>query len=270
MYVFTSAIFFIIFFWIFSINRIDFNQAKISGKDSVAWLNARQYALRAAESHQDSMDILETINKVKSGFPIDSVQKKKKKSNFQFSLDSITYNSIAEYDSAQASLPEQDRDNWLKKRIKNREIIIQEKYNGDRNVFWKDVLNNFIHQFPKLFFISLPIFAFILKLLYIRRRSFYYADHAIFSIHLYIFSYILFLVVFGIQKLSESSVYSVWNWLIFILWLYWLYYVYRAMRNFYKQGRFKTIVKYILLNFFAFITIIFLFAIFFTYSVLET
>jgi nitric oxide reductase large subunit len=77
-------------------------------------------------------------------------------------------------------------------------------------------------------------------------------------------------VVFGIQKLSESSVSSVWNWLIFILWLYWLYYVYRAMRNFYKQGRFKTIVKYILLNFFAFITIIFLFAIFFTYSVLET
>jgi len=272
MYVFTSAIFFIIFFWIFSINRIDFTQAKanLSGPDSVAWLNARQYALGAAETHQDSMDILEAINKVKSGFPIDSVLKKKKKSNFQFSMDSITYNSIAEYDSTQASLPAKDRDNWLKKRIKKREIIIKEKYNDNANAFMKDVLNNFIHQFPKLFFISLPIFAFILKLLYIRRRSFYYADHAIFSIHLYIFSYILLLVVFGFQKLGESTVYSVWSWLIFILWLYWLYYVYRAMRNFYKQGRFKTIVKYIFLNFAAFITIIFLFAIFFTYSVLET
>src|SRR4030095_9991151 len=120
----------------------------------------------------------------------------------------------------------------------------------------------------KLFFISLPIFAFILKLLYIRRRSFYYTDHAIFSIHLYIFSFILLLVMIGIQKLDELWPAGVWNWITLILWLYWLYYGYRAMRTFYRQGRLKTIVKYFFLTITAFATILILFGIFFTYSIL--
>ena len=268
MYIFTSAFFFIIFFWIFSIGKLDLSQPNLSGKDSAAWVNAQEIALQNADNRQDSMEIMDVLNKVRAGMRIDSVRKPGQ-SRVRFTVDTTTYKSIAEYDSVQRSLPEAERDNWLEKRIRRREIIITEKYHGDKNVFWKDVLNNFIHQFPKLFFISLPIFALILKLLYIRRKNFYYADHAIFSIHLYIFGYILFLVFFSVLKLNEVIDTAVWNWLAFILWLYWVYYTYRAMRNFYKQGRLKTIVKYFLLGSLAFLTILFLFGIFFTYSALE-
>ncbi len=269
MYVFTSAFFFIIFFWIFTIGKIDLAQPNLHGKDSVAWLNARQIALQNADNREDSMEIMDVINKVKAGMPIDSARQPSR-GGVRFTDDTVRYNSIAEYDSVQKSLPEKDRDSWLSKRIRKREIILSEEYHGDRNAFWRDILKNFVHQFPKLFFISLPIFAFILKLLYIRRRNFYYADHAIFSIHLYIFGYILFLVVISILKLHEVIDTSLWNWLSFILWLYWVYYTYRAMRNFYKQGILKTIVKYIILVTLSFLTILFLFVVFFTYSVLET
>ena len=269
MYVFTSAFFFIIFFWIFTIGKVDLSQARLQGKDSVAWLNARQIALQNADNREDSMEIMDVINKVKSGMRIDSVRQPSRGGVRFTDDDTMHYSSIAEYDSVQKSLPEKDRDNWLRKRIRKREIILTEKYQGDRNAFWRDIFENFVHQFPKMFFISLPIFAFILKLLYIRRRNFYYADHAIFSIHIYIFSFILFLVLIGILKLHEVKDVQIWNWISLILWLYWLYYLYRAMKNFYQQGRLKTFVKYIILSFLAFFTIIILFGVFFAYSVLE-
>ena len=270
MYVFTSAFFFIIFFWIFTIGKIDLSQPHLQGKDSVAWLNARQLALQNADNHEDSMEIMDVINKVKAGMRIDSARQPSKGGVRFTDDDTAHYSSIAEYDSVQKSLPEKDRDSWLRKKIRKREIVLTEQYRGDRNAFWRDILKNFIHQFPKLFFISLPIFAFILKLLYIRRRNFYYADHTIFSIHLYIFSFILFLVLIAIMNLHEVIDTQIWNWISLFLWLYWLYYIFRAMRNFYKQGLLKTIVKYIILSFLAFFTILILFGAFFTYSVLET
>ena len=267
MYIFTSAFFFIIFFWTVSVGDIDFNKSAFSGTDSTAWINAQKASLSNADSREDSMEILDAIEKMRLGAPFDSVRKRTP--TVRFSLDSITYNSIAEYDSIQRSLPPEKRDGWLEKKIRKREILIKQRYGGDRNQFWRAVLNNFVHQFPKLFFISLPLFALILKLLYIRRKQFYYADHAIFSIHLYIFSFIFLLILIGINKLSDNFSSAVWGWIVFALWLYWLFYIYKAMRNFYQQSRWKTILKYLLLNFAAFLTIILLFTIFFTYSVLE-
>ena len=267
MYIFTSAFFFIIFFWTVSLGDIDFNKSAFIGTDSTAWINAQKAALSNADSREDSMEILDAIEKMRLGAPFDSVRKSTP--TVRFSLDSTTYNSIVEYDSIQRSLPQEKRDGWLEKKIRKREILIKQRYSGDRNQFWRAVLNNFVHQFPKLFFISLPLFALILKLLYIRRKQFYYADHAIFSIHLYIFSFIFLLILIGINKLSDNFSWAVWGWIVFALWLYWLFYIYKAMRNFYQQSRWKTILKYLLLNFAAFLTIILLFTIFFTYSVLE-
>ncbi len=268
MYIFTSAFFFIIFFWMFRVNKLDFSQGNITGKDSIAWLKLRQIALKDADNHEDSMAIMEEIAKVKSGVSIASIRKKKP-DMVRVSLDTMSYKTIAEYDSVQHSLPENERDNWLEKRFKRREIYIAQEHEGDRTAFWTETINYFVHQFPKLFFISLPIFAFILKLLFIRRKQFYYADHAIFTIHLYIFSYILFLIYFCILKLHEQFPSVIWFILEAILWIYWWYYGYKALRNFYKQGRGKTIVKYLLLTFASFVTILILFVIFFSYSVLE-
>jgi hypothetical protein len=268
MYVFTSAFFFIIFFWMFKIHNVNFRPYPSLAKDTTAWIKVKEEALADADNHADSVKIMQQIAKLRSGFNLDSLERQDK-NNVSVYLDTISYKTMGAYDSAQNALPEAQRDGWLKRMIRKKEIQIEVDYHGDRNAFWRDAFNNFLHQFPKLFFISLPIFAFFLKMLYVRNKRLYYADHAIFTIHLYIFTFIFFLVLFVVLKLNELAASSVWGWIDFVLWLYWMGYIYKAMRNFYKQRRGKTILKYILLNMAAFIGLIFLFIVFFFYSVLE-
>jgi hypothetical protein len=267
MYIFTSAIFFIIFFWLFKIEKFDINKSVITGKDSINWLNAQQLALKNADNHGDSVEIQRAIDKVKSGFSIAQVTRKPGIMTVRY--DSMSYKSVGQYDSIQASLPEDKRDGWLTRTVKKRELHIAQDYNGDQNEFWRNVINDFLHQFPKMFFISLPLFALVLNLLYVRRKQFYYTEHTIFTIHLYVFTFIYLLVFFSLQKINSLHPTIVWQILQFILWLYWLYYTYRAMRVFYQQPRGKTIVKYILLNLSAMVGLLILFTIFFTYSLFE-
>jgi hypothetical protein len=250
----------------FKIHNVKFTPSPSLAKDTTTWIKAKEQALKGADTHEDSVEIMQEIDKIRSGFKLDSL---KKGDNVRIYLDTVSYKTMTEYDSAQNALPETKRDGWLKKMIRKKEIQIEEDYHGDRNAFWRDALNNFLHQFPKLFFISLPIFAFFLELLYIRHKRLYYTDHAIFTIHIYIFTFIFLLVFFSMLKLNELAPSSVWGWIDALLWLYWLWYIYKSMRNFYKQGRGKTILKYFLLNIAAFMSLILLFSIFFFYSVLE-
>ncbi len=104
-----------------------------------------------------------------------------------------------------------------------------------------------MHNSPKLLFISLPLFALILKLLYIRRKQFYYVDHGIFSVHLYIFSFLILLVYFGIGGLHDKTGWNPLQWLNTVILIYPLFYYYKAMRRFYGQDRARTIFKYLLL-----------------------
>ena len=104
-----------------------------------------------------------------------------------------------------------------------------------------------MHSFPKVLFISLPVFALLLKLLYVRRKNFYYVDHGIFSIHLFIFSFLLLLVFFGLNALHTATQWGLIIWMQIALWIYAFIYYFRAMRRFYGQSRKKTFLKYCLL-----------------------
>jgi hypothetical protein len=120
-----------------------------------------------------------------------------------------------------------------------------------------------------MLFISLPFVALLLQLLYVRRKNFYYVAHAIFTIHLYIFVFIVMLIEIGISQLT--GVHSL-GWLHYInvlLTIAIFFYLYKAMRNFYEQRRFKTILKYFLFLFSFFILIIFIFIIFAMVSVFQ-
>ena len=267
MYVFTSAFFFIVFFSLFEGSSIVNSNGPISIQDSATWSNAQKIALSEADTHEDSVAILRGMNPTRGYARMDTVDLKTR-NGISFSMDKTRYTTVAQYDSVQKALSADQRDGWLRRKFARKAIELNVEYNKDPRKFWNDTLNKFLHQFPKLFFISLPLFALILKLLYIRRKQFYYADHWIFTIHLYIFSYIFFLIFFGISKLTNWLAPSISGWVQFALWLYWLIYTYKAMRRFYQQRRFKTIVKYLLLNFSALIVLLILFILFFGYTIL--
>jgi hypothetical protein len=130
----------------------------------------------------------------------------------------------------------------------------------------KDFQNIFLHSLPQIFFILLPIFAFILKLLYIRRKEFYYVNHGIFSIHFYIFWFISMLILFGLGELNAKLGWGLITFIQVLIGFGILFYLYKAMRNFYRQRRAKTVFKFMILCFSLFITIMLLFLIFIFYS----
>ncbi|MFN2440519.1 MAG: hypothetical protein ABR503_15045, partial [Chitinophagaceae bacterium] len=101
------------------------------------------------------------------------------------------YKSTREYDSVQRTRPEEKRDNWLERIITRKGIEINQKYKSNIRAGANILLNDFLHKLPYMLFISLPLFALILKLLYIRHKNFYYSDHTIFTLFHYILSFML-------------------------------------------------------------------------------
>ncbi len=179
--------------------------------------------------------------------------------------ETLHYTSAAQYDSVQQVLSPSLRDNWLTKIIVYKIIEITAKSEEGKRSFLAEWFLEFIHHLGQLLFISLPIFALLLRLLYVRRKEFLYVDHAIFSIHLYIFSFIILMIYFGIEFLKEKMN---WNWLWVVesgIALFAFNYYYRAMLRFYQQSKGKTTFKFVLLcilSFFMNILLIIIFSIF--------
>jgi hypothetical protein len=90
-------------------------------------------------------------------------------------------------------------------------------------------------------FIFLPIFTLFLKLLFIRRK-FTYMEHLVFVFHTQTVFFLLLVIFYLLNFFIEME--SV----IGIFVILFLIYLYKALRLFYQQGRFKTFVKFILLN----------------------
>ncbi|HJS55680.1 MAG TPA: DUF3667 domain-containing protein [Chitinophagaceae bacterium] len=281
MYVFSSALFFLVFFSLFSVKNSTVNNGFFIDEGTVDDLRSQAY--KGAVTKEDSTRIDSGLALIQQAtFPKKDTSKNKDSGDnkIRTKLENRKGLNIsawlveekmtaAEYDSIQRSLPEGEKDSWLEHQFKHREISINERYRDNPGQFWPDVLNKFIHTFPYLLFISLPLYALYLKLLYIRRKQFFYVDHGIFLVHLYIFTFIFMLFYFLLEKLKDNFQLGWMSWAQGILILFGIYYTYRSMRNFYKQGFFKTFIKFCLLNLLAFITLMFLFALFFVLSVFQ-
>lgn len=102
-------------------------------------------------------------------------------------------------------------------------------------------LGYFINKLPLIIFFYLPVFALFIWLLY-WRRPFNYMEHLIFTFHVQT----IFFVLMGISLLI-SNLFN-WDSVLGILILFFLFYLYKALKNFYGQGRLKTLVKFVILN----------------------
>lgn len=165
---------------------------------------------------------------------------KTKNGGINFSLDDSEYETIEQYDSAQKLLSEAERDNWFKRKLTIRWIEINNKYKDDDGGkrFGEDFGQAFLENFSKILFYLLPIFALLLKLLYVR-KDFYYSEHLVFSIYYYNFFYLaatLFLLVEYIPVVGG------WLDAVIVIWI--IIYLPIAMKRMYLQSWGKTILKY--------------------------
>lgn len=94
----------------------------------------------------------------------------------------------------------------------------------------------FLSHAPQMMFILLPAFAFLLKVLYFRRKRFY-VEHFVFALHIHAFTYAV---------LTAMILLPPWTRPIFNLWV--MVYVFLAMRRVYGQGIIRTGIKYVTLG----------------------
>ena len=213
MYLFISAVF---FFFIFSGNSADHSKGIEIKKDSTAAV----------------------LNKTKT----------KESINLNLGKDSIQFNSIAAYDSAQSKLSPSKKDNWFESTLVKKSIEINNKYKDDNSKIGEALIEQFQHYFSRILYISLPLFALFLWILYHRNKNHYFVDHLIFSIHIYCAFFIILFIAKLINIITNVIFHKIYGATSIITTIALFYYLYKSLRNHFKQSRKKTIIKFIILN----------------------
>jgi hypothetical protein len=283
MYVFTSAVFFLIFFNFYQKEEIlKVNEDKRPVASVIQQLKEKKEIYDSAISSLDTTELEMSLEKAK--LKADKLNKQitilqkdsTKMDSILFSSNNFTIlgkrddeNPIAssdhQYDSIQNALPIAKRDGFLWRRINHQRIHLNEKFKNDGKAIIKGIAERFLHMFPQLLFVSLPFFALILQLLYVRRKQLYYVNHVVFTIHLYCGTFILILASLLLGSILEAlhlnmATYGVIAYLII------LFYWYKSFRNFYSQTRGKTILKFVVLFIMTMIMMLLLFIFFFVFS----
>ncbi len=163
------------------------------------------------------------------------------RNNFNFQLTSDEYRDRSEYDSIQATLPESKRDGYFMRKLQYRNIELKTRFKDDEIGFVEEFADSFVANTPKVLFFLLPIFALLLKLLYIR-RDFYYSEHLVFSIYFYNFFFAAGIITLLLQLIPLLDWFSTITFIVIGL------YMLLAMKTMYKQSWKKTIAKFLLLS----------------------
>ncbi len=104
----------------------------------------------------------------------------------------------------------------------------------------------FMHNLPRALFITLPIMAGLMKLLY-RQPMRYYVEHLLFLLHNYsfVFLWAATFVLLG-WMIASDTIMEPLTWVFF---LYAFYYFFRSIRRVYPESAVRTLVKFTALSF---------------------
>jgi hypothetical protein len=264
MYLFTSAVFFLVFYSIIDLEgSVDFDNNRIMSKEERFEASARIYA---AESSFAS----DSATKKKLALLLDTAKTVKlEKVHTNAATDSsnviMLHNKpylISPLNDSMSLSESFGENDWVERRLNSKWKTYKQKYGDDVNKMMQDTLNRFLHWFPYILFVSLPVFALILKLLYRRRKYYYYSDHAVFTLYHYIFSFILLLLFWSFEALHQNTGWGLFNFLQSLLVIAWPIYLFFAVKRFYAQSWGKTFIKFLLLNILGLLSIILIFALF--------
>ena len=97
---------------------------------------------------------------------------------------------------------------------------------------------------PYMMLCCIPLFAFVLKVLYIRRHIFY-IDHLIYALHTHTFAYVgTMLIVLSTIGLNRTAPGPIAGWIIALLWIAFVVQIFLSIRRVYRQGWFISIFKF--------------------------
>ena len=105
-------------------------------------------------------------------------------------------------------------------------------------------ISTLFSNLPYMMLCCVPLFAFVLKVLYIRRHTFY-IDHLIYALHIHTFFYIgIILIVFATIGLNRTLPPTLAGWCIALLWIAFVMQIFLSIRQVYRQGWFISTLKF--------------------------
>ena len=161
--------------------------------------------------------------------------------------DSIYLSSFADandYQHYQDSLPAAKRHGFWEQVFNKRMIKIRNDFNRDQEATFTAFIDRFIHSFPKLLIISLPFMALILQILYYKRKHLTFVAHTVFVIHFYVFGFLASMLNMILKSIGDMKGLGFVHWIAMAVLVWLFYYGYRAMKNFYGGGRWITVLRY--------------------------
>ena len=127
---------------------------------------------------------------------------------------------------------------WLEQRAKEK----MGEHGSKMALFIATLFSNL----PYMMLCCIPLFALVLKLLYVRKRVFY-IDHLVYALHIHSFAYLaIMLIVLITIGLNRSIPGAFAGWIIAALWITFAVQVFMSIRRVYRQGWFFTVFKFFL------------------------
>lgn len=152
--------------------------------------------------------------------------------------------TVEAYAKSQRELPEFKRDGLLRRYFKTQEIRINKKFKENPRKAFTDLMDNFIHSFSSLLFVSLPLIAIWVKLIFIKRKEFNLVDHFIFITHNYIFCYVTMFLNVLVKLPASIKGLSFMENIAMLVFIWILYYGYKSIKNVYQLTRGQAIWKF--------------------------
>ncbi len=132
--------------------------------------------------------------------------------------------------------PKDPAGKWLQARAK-------EKF-GEHGTNTQLFLRALFGNLAYMMLCCIPLFAFVLKILYIRRGIFY-IDHLVYALHIHTFAYVGILLIVGVTMgLNRIAPGALAGWTIGLLWLAFAVQIFMSIRRVYRQGWFFSIFKF--------------------------
>ena len=138
------------------------------------------------------------------------------------------------FDDAKSTTP---FERWIEARAKEKM--------GEHGTKMGLFISTLFSNLPYMMLCCIPLFACVLKVLYIRRRIFY-IDHLIYALHIHTFFYTaVMLIVLATIGLNRVAPGVVAGWLIAFLWIAFVTQIFLSIRYVYRQGWFFSIFKFL-------------------------
>lgn len=125
---------------------------------------------------------------------------------------------------------------WLEKQVK-------EKI-GEDGAKAKLFLETLRSNIPAMMLCCIPLFAFILKILYIRKGRFY-VEHLVYALHIHTFLYVAVIITSLAVMGANRTVPALGGWITGLMTCAIVVQIFLSIRRVYQQGWFMTLVKFL-------------------------